>query len=55
MIKSLKEVTGHHSIRIFYRAYFQSSLKQGSIFRLTDSCVKKCCLQKKSYTFDFKD
>jgi hypothetical protein len=56
MIKSLKDVIGYHSIKIFYHAYFQSSLKQGSIFRLTNGSAKKfLCLKKKVNTFDFQD
>ena len=48
MIKSLKEVTSHQAVRILYHAYFQSGLKYGIIFWLTDSYSKKVyCHQKK--------
>jgi hypothetical protein len=41
MIKSLKGIISHHTIRIFYHAYFKSCMKYGIIFWLADSYSKK--------------
>jgi len=40
MIKSLKGIISHHTIRILYHAYFKSCMKYGIIFWLTDSYSK---------------
>jgi Reverse transcriptase (RNA-dependent DNA polymerase). len=40
MIKYLKQVISHHSVRILYHAYFQSRMKYDIIFWLMDSYSK---------------
>jgi hypothetical protein len=46
IIKCLKDVVSAGIIKIIYFAYFQSKMKCGMIFWVTDSYSKKICLQK---------
>ena len=57
LIKSLKEIINHNSIRILYHACFKSAMKYGIILQLRDRYGKKVfsLQKKKGYKFDYPD